>query len=567
MMKRGLSFFLVVVMLFTAFPGTLSVSAAATKTKDEAVKWTNDMLWTQAPDMDGWYAAQCVDLVQAYYGYLGVSGGGGNARDYATNALPDGFVRIPNAYGFVPEPGDIAVWSKGYGGGVYGHVGIVTAADLNTVTVADVYGSTAIQGTHYKASGETITTAGLTVHRTTYGYSSNGMVFWGVIRPSYAEAPLSAPTYVDVPASTYMLKNSDAYLNASENWDGGNVIAAAREIAAKQKFNIYKNGTAYNIESGNDGNRQLNVYTSGASVAGNNVTLWGRTNHPTQMWLFEKIGSNYVIHPSDNTGVALTVQADGNVNLAVSTGAGNQLWSLELPVPATAEPSAPVEAPAQNLPEASVPVQPSTQPSWEEGDSEMPVWDIPVEKTLRGLSSWAVKKVTVAYASGLITDELFAGNQYQNTVTRAEFCRLAIRFLEVYSSRNNIRVIPRDITPSRFSDTSDEMIGIAAALGITNGTNAEKNLFSPEGLLTREQAATMLRNVMKLIIQDPVPSRSIVWTDNAGISSWAKDASVIMYDARIMTGTSSTAMVFSPKKSYTREQAIVTMQNMMEYLD
>ena len=171
-------------------------------------------------------------------------------------------------------------------------------------------------------------------------------------------------------------------------------------------------------------------------------------------------------------------------------------------------------------------------------------------------SSWAVDRVNTASAIGLVTDDL--ANGYQAATTRAEFCRAVINFLRVYG--HNVE----DVTPKLFSDTSDKDIGIAAALGITSGTDTEKNLFSPNQPLTREQAATMLRIVMNVADMDVAPSSAVAWTDAPSIASWAREAADLMYTRGIMGGTSTSALVFSPKTVYTHEQAISTILSLWE---
>ena len=172
-------------------------------------------------------------------------------------------------------------------------------------------------------------------------------------------------------------------------------------------------------------------------------------------------------------------------------------------------------------------------------------------------SSWAVDKVNTADDLGLATADL--SNGYQAATTRAEFCRAAINFLRKYGYDVD------GVTPKLFADTNDNDIGIAAAIGITSGTDTAKNLFSPDGTLTREQAATMLRNVMN-VIEKSAPASGVVWTDAKDISSWAQEAVDAMYSAKIMGGTSTTELVFSPKTPYTHEQSIITLVNLWEYV-
>ncbi|GHU90992.1 hypothetical protein FACS1894202_11710 [Clostridia bacterium] len=172
-------------------------------------------------------------------------------------------------------------------------------------------------------------------------------------------------------------------------------------------------------------------------------------------------------------------------------------------------------------------------------------------------STWAAETIKTAQQLGLATAELDAN--YQTSTTRAEFCRAAVNFLRAYGYDVD------NVSQKTFADTSDRDIGVAAALGITSGTDTGKNLFSPDSTLTREQAATMLRNVMN-VIGKPAPASGVAWTDAKDISSWAKEASDVMYSAKIMGGTSTTELVFSPKTPYTHEQSIITLVNLWEYV-
>ncbi|GHU96654.1 hypothetical protein FACS1894208_11570 [Clostridia bacterium] len=173
-------------------------------------------------------------------------------------------------------------------------------------------------------------------------------------------------------------------------------------------------------------------------------------------------------------------------------------------------------------------------------------------------SSWAKESITAADKLKLVTSELTNG--YQSATTRAEFCRAAVNFLRKYGCDID------SVTPRLFADTFDNDIGIAAARGVTSGTDTAKNLFSPDGTLTREQAATMLRKVMNVIGADTTPPPGVLWTDAKDISSWAQTAADVMYSAKIMGGTSITALVFSPKAPYTHEQSIITLVNLWEYV-
>ncbi len=139
-MKRILSVFITVLILINTISAlTFSVGGAQTevspvgtaKSQSEAVAWVVSQSG-KSIDFDGWYGPQCVDLIAAYYSYLGDGYASGHAKDYVYNALPAGWYRDTT-----PSPGAIVVWGPGaytgksghYADATYGHVGIVTAVN------------------------------------------------------------------------------------------------------------------------------------------------------------------------------------------------------------------------------------------------------------------------------------------------------------------------------------------------------------------------------------------------------------------------------------------------------
>ena len=67
--------------------------------QSEALNWLHNAVGVSI-DFDGAYGAQCVDLLKAYYDYLGVGAQHGNAQDYRSNFLPQGWQRIEGADSF-----------------------------------------------------------------------------------------------------------------------------------------------------------------------------------------------------------------------------------------------------------------------------------------------------------------------------------------------------------------------------------------------------------------------------------------------------------------------------------
>lgn len=166
MKRRMISLVLVLVLII----GCLPIAASATpRTADEAINWASSKVG-QAIDYDGMYGAQCVDLILAYYNYLGVATVSGNGKDYAWNDLPSGWSRVQ---GGAPQKGDILVYSGTSDNGYNGHVAIYESDyvhyDQNIVG-------------HYG------------VVRCTWHYNYNGN-YWGYIRPNWSDTP-STPTNI-----------------------------------------------------------------------------------------------------------------------------------------------------------------------------------------------------------------------------------------------------------------------------------------------------------------------------------------------------------------------------------
>jgi hypothetical protein len=196
----------------------------------------------------------------------------------------------------------------------------------------------------------------------------------------------------------------------------------------------------------------------------------------------------------------------------------------------------------------------------------------PSAPDLTTAGSWAHEGITAAIESGFVPAEI--QGSYKTVITRQEFCRMAVKWLEVRTGESIDGILAKQgltLDPSAFTDTSDPYILAAYALGITGGTRAPAagtpGLFTPDGAFSREQAATMIMNTVRALdkfygweIFTAKPPASD-FTDLNTAASWAHDGINFVRANGIMGGTSATAPVFSPKETYTREQSIVTFNN------
>ena len=161
-------------------------------------------------------------------------------------------------------------------------------------------------------------------------------------------------------------------------------------------------------------------------------------------------------------------------------------------------------------------------------------------------SSWATREVEWAMDNDLLPYKLRW--KYQQPITRAEFCALGVALYEKLKGETGFG------SGSSFTDTNDENVAKMAALGVVTGVGGGR--FAPDGLLTREQAATMLARLAEalgLTLTDGAPT----FADNAQISSWAVDAVGQIQELGIMGGVGENS--FAPKGQYTREQSISTI--------
>ena len=267
-MKRFFSKTLMLICLVGLFMLLSSMAMASVNhTQVEAADWARDRAnekWNN--DYDGANGVQCVDLTKYYFDYLGLGKRTGYARDYAGFYI-DGLTNIAYYNGFIPEPGDIAVWTVSDGSDV-GHVGIVISADSSEMTDVDCRGWNRDIGSHvfaYYSSAK--------YSRTSSDY------FYGVLRPDFADNEVNGYAPVDLGDSFFAFirhQSKNVYLtNQLHNIAGEAFTGETTQIWS---FNQQNNG-AYAISSAYDGacfdvlgnstEGGTNVYAYGGGFLGN----------------------------------------------------------------------------------------------------------------------------------------------------------------------------------------------------------------------------------------------------------------------------------------------------------
>ena len=167
-------------------------------------------------------------------------------------------------------------------------------------------------------------------------------------------------------------------------------------------------------------------------------------------------------------------------------------------------------------------------------------------------SSWALESVNAAIAAGIIPENLQA--KYTQATTRAEFCALAVA---LYENVKGVELTER----TGFNDTDDINVEKMAALDVVNGVGDGK--FAPFEPLTREQAATMLARLAN-VLGKPMPKDASTFADNGAVALWAAEGVGQVQTTGIMTGIDGN--LFDPQGAYTREQSIITMMRLFDYI-
>ena len=318
-MKKVISLLMSFVMLVNIFCCNFFNVYAQTggKTQSDAITWAKSKIGNSI-DYDGVYGAQCVDLTKAYYKYLGNAPVNGNGCDYAKNFLPSGWSRIRYYSGFVPQPGDVAVWT--YASSAYGHVAIVTSANSSSMNVVEQNGSTHITRTH------------------TYRYNY-GKLF-GFIRPDFVNSynPQGKFEVVKSSVGNLYIKgwafdkdnlNSSltvrVYIGGSAGVGEGHYISANKyrnDINNTYNCGLY-HGFEDDISTSKTGNQTVYVYAN--NINGGSDVLLGTANITIPV---QKYTVNYSVSNGNNVPASQTFQAGESITISPSIPTSSENYTV-----------------------------------------------------------------------------------------------------------------------------------------------------------------------------------------------------------------------------------------------
>ena len=178
---------------------------------------------------------------------------------------------------------------------------------------------------------------------------------------------------------------------------------------------------------------------------------------------------------------------------------------------------------------------------------------------------WAREGILSAIEKGFVPELL--QNNYSNVITRAEFARLAVSYLEYAAEEAIADIVAENGDPEKanhtFSDTSDPFILAAYRLGVITGTRTPTDntpgTFNPGGQFTREQAATMLMNLCKVLGYEVDNAPDSGFADINLAASWAIAGINFVRAQEFMLGSAGN---FNPRGTYTRQESIMMFDNM-----
>lgn len=190
------------------------------------------------------------------------------------------------------------------------------------------------------------------------------------------------------------------------------------------------------------------------------------------------------------------------------------------------------------------------------------------------ISEWAKLEMNQALEMGFVPNEI--KSNYTENITRVEFAKMAVSYLAFLYQTDNDSIVKiycdtktlnghklkledeLSLAEKAFIDCNERDVLYAYVMHIVYGKG--DGIFDPNGLITREEAATMLMRTLFVygggLKHGPEVEEFEKYSDYDTISDWALSDVQFVWKLNVMKGVSE--IEFSPKTYYTKEQSIVT---------
>jgi len=175
------------------------------------------------------------------------------------------------------------------------------------------------------------------------------------------------------------------------------------------------------------------------------------------------------------------------------------------------------------------------------------------------LPEYVQKALESARALNLLPASL--DKNYKQNITREEFCDLAVPMYEKIKGKFGLSSLA-------FSDTTNpnvmHMAGIGVVLGYPNPNGTTS--FRPKNEISRQEAAVILCRLIEALIGQELPISDPTFTDvkHDEQNKWSYYYIGKIQAAKIMGGVGDNK--FDPFGKYTREQSIVTLMRVWDYV-
>ena len=184
----------------------------------------------------------------------------------------------------------------------------------------------------------------------------------------------------------------------------------------------------------------------------------------------------------------------------------------------------------------------------------------------RDLSShWAKENIEKLYSLGIFDDQsnFFSPNtpmmRYDFAVAIGKALDLRVEVLETKKNSPVLKTIFKDV--KRTTD-GYEYLMTTYDKGVINGTTA--TTFEPRGVLTRQQAATIIVRALGLEGKAPDPGFATDFKDDNKIQNYARDSVYVANELGIMIGSDG---YFNPNRTLTRAESAAIIERFLRYLE
>ncbi|MHC1693753.1 MAG: S-layer homology domain-containing protein [Eubacteriales bacterium] len=196
--------------------------------------------------------------------------------------------------------------------------------------------------------------------------------------------------------------------------------------------------------------------------------------------------------------------------------------------------------------------------------TEVPFEDVSsTAPEFNGADEWTLPELTQAYELGLTTEKSM--QKMSSSITREEFCELAVLFYEKYTGKE--AAIP---VSSPFKDTTNPTILKAVGLGITNGFTPTS--FNPAGFISKQDMAVMIVRAMKAGgIDTSVTTKVTAFMDANKIGKNALSSVEALQERGVLKGEKYDSVggtdryKLEPQGSISKQEAIILLKRTFEY--